>query len=85
MSDKPSYLESLLQQKAKNNAAIDAKIARAKNKERKHDTRRKILIGAYILNKTKENDTYDQFIRDELDRYLTKKQDRQIFGLPENP
>ena len=83
MTDKPTYLDSLLQQKAQLNAKLDAKIARARTKDRNNDTRRKILMGAYIERKVKEAGTYEQFIRDELDGYLTKKRDREIFGLPE--
>ena len=83
MTDKPSYLESLLQQKEKMNAKLDEKIARARSKDRADDTRRKILFGAYMLHEVEKGNPTAIQLQTQLDGYLTKKKDREVFGLPE--
>ena len=53
-------LERLKKQREKLDARIQATEARLKNSERKKDTRRKILIGAYYLDiAIKENNMSD--------------------------
>lgn len=55
---------------------------RAKNikQERANDTRRKILIGAYILNSAP-----DAKIKEWMNDYLKNERDRKLFGLdPKN-
>ena len=53
-------LEKLKQQKEKINARIQAAEARIKNSERKKDTRRKILVGAYYLDKATEENNFGE-------------------------
>lgn len=48
--------------------------------KRKNDTRKKILVGAYILDKYKKEGT-TEILKAELDAFLTRKQDRVLFGL----
>ena len=54
---------------------------RTKTKERKADIRRKILIGAYFLDKLKAEGTLEA-IKKELNDFLKRNSDRALFGLP---
>lgn len=60
--------------------------AREKTQERKRDTRRKILIGSYYLEKSRENSSMDE-IKKLMDSFLTRNSDRMLFDLVqiENP
>ena len=74
-------LEILKEQKAKLEVRIQMAEAREKTKERQNDTRRKILIGAYYIDKAEKDKSMDE-IRKVLDGYLTREKDRILFGLP---
>lgn len=52
-----------------------------KTKEHKKDTRRKILIGSYFLDKAMKNGTYDD-IKKSMADFLTRNSDRILFDLP---
>lgn len=78
-----SDLEKLLEKEKQLKAKIQAVKSREREKERKLDTRRKILIGAMILEGMKNSEDYDLKIRQNLDKYLTKNNDRALFGLPD--
>ena len=56
---------------------VNRKISRVKSLDRKAETRKKIIIGSYYMNKY----TMEQ-ITAELDGYLTSKWDRELFDLP---
>jgi hypothetical protein len=79
MSKASKYtLERLKEQRAKLEARIQAAEARAKQSERKQDTRRKILVGSYHLDKAiKENKLAD--LKQLMDGYLTRENDRKLF------
>ncbi len=55
---------------------------RLESLKNKTDTRRKILIGAYVMDKAKKNGTFSEIIA-ELNNYLTRNSDRALFDLPE--
>ncbi len=74
-------LERLKAQQAKLQARIQLMEARHKTSERKKDTRRKILIGAYYWEQAKEHNTQED-IKKIMDSYLTRNSDRQLFDLP---
>ena len=61
---------------------LDARIlsmkSRLKKKERSLDTRKKILIGAYFLDKYKKD--MDRLIK-EMDSFLVRDIDRKLFDL----
>ncbi|HRL71861.1 MAG TPA: mobilization protein [Flavobacterium sp.] len=48
--------------------------------KRKDDTRRKILLGSYLLKKM-ENEQDKEKILAELNEYLTEDRDRKLFNL----
>lgn len=49
---------------------------------RKKETRKKILLGAWVQHKINNGDWTEEYILKEMDSYLTKKVDRRIFDLP---
>lgn len=69
-------------------AAIARDKAKLKDQERKDDTRRKIIAGALALEH--EDATFQATLKRLLHQYVTKEQDRKLFGLdplqtPETP
>lgn len=76
-------LEKLLEKEKQLKAKIQAAKSRESEKQRKLDTRRKILIGAMIIEGMKNSAEYEAKIKQNLDKYLTKNKDRVLFGLPE--
>ena len=54
-------------------------------KERKRDTRRKILAGACVLDRADKDQASARHLKEILDAFLTKPQDRVLFDLPPRP
>lgn len=65
---------------------IDAQLREAKNRAKKkaraEDTRRKILLGALMLEEMDRDEAFAERVRAKLNRYLTREVDRELFGLP---
>jgi hypothetical protein len=74
-------LDKLKEQRAKLNARIEAAEARSKTSERKKETQRKILVGAYYLDQARKNDGMDG-IKEIMEVYLRRESDRKLFDLP---
>jgi large subunit ribosomal protein L7/L12 len=53
-----------------------------KLKQRKQDTRRKILIGAYFLDKANQADYVDKLYQ-EIESYIARPMDKELFKMPE--
>ena len=51
-----------------------------KSRERKRDTRRKILIGAYFIDKANEDGRLNALFQ-QLNGYLKRNSDRELFHL----
>ena len=81
-TNKISKLEKLKKQRDTLNARIQKTEAMEKSRGRKKDTRRKILVGAYYLDKAKEDNTIPE-INKIMESYLTRKSDRSLFDLSE--
>lgn len=79
-SEKITQLQKLKKQKEILDARIQQAESRFKVKERKEDTRRKILIGAFMMEKLKKEEKFDSMIK-ELDGFLTRNSDRKLFGM----
>jgi len=77
-----AQLEKLKQLKAQKQAIEAREKTKQKEKERKDDTRRKILLGSYLIKKM-QNEANKEKILAELNEYLTENRDRQLFGLPD--
>lgn len=73
-------LEMLLAQREALEERIKLAKARQSKQEKKDDTRRKILAGAFVIEKHQKSKTYDDFVK-ELDGFLFRKTDRELFGL----
>jgi hypothetical protein len=52
------------------------------NRARKDETRRRILAGAILLAKIESGDFDARTFRRWVDKALTRKDDRELFGLP---
>ena len=76
-----AQLEKLKQLKARKQAIEARERSKQKEQERKDDTRRKILLGSYLIKKM-QNEANKEKILAELNEYLTENRDRQLFDLP---
>ena len=56
---------------------------REKSKERKLETRKKILIGNYFLEKYQKDNEMKK-LQDIMNEYLSRESDRKVFGLANN-
>ena len=77
-----AQLEKLKQLKARKQAIEAREKSKQKEQERKDDTRRKILLGSYLIKKMQSNEANKEKILAELNEYLTEDRDRQLFDLP---
>jgi hypothetical protein len=75
-----AQLEKLKQLKAQKQAIEAREKNKQKEQERKDDTRRKILLGSYLIKKM-QNEANKEKILAELNEYLTEDRDRQLFNL----
>ena len=68
---------------------IENKIRREKYrlslKERKRDTRRKILAGSWVLSIAENDQAAAKRLRKGLDEFLERERDRELFGLSPRP
>jgi hypothetical protein len=82
MDDKiKKQLERLEERQAKIKAEKQRIMARINQAERKKDTRRKILIGAAMMNLVKQGRMEAHKITAMMDSFLTQERDRALFGL----
>lgn len=73
--------EKLKQEKAKKQK-IEARKRTAELKlQRSQDTRRKILAGALVLEMMEQDEQAKERFMSRLDKFLTRKDDRALFGL----
>ena len=63
------------------NESLEQRIAKQEEQDRKNDTRRKILLGSYLLKKM-EDEAEKQKILAGINEYLTEDRDRKLFNLP---
>jgi hypothetical protein len=82
MSSTLSQLKKKQEQLA---ARIQSLEAAEKTRERKKDVRRKILLGALVLERLGQGDPRAQSLKAELDGYLTRDHDRALFELSPLP
>jgi len=62
-------------------AQIQKLRARKQQAARKIETRKKILIGAYVLHLIENEKLSEDFLKD-LDQFLVRNTDRALFNLP---
>lgn len=63
-------------------ADAEARLDRLRQKRRQEETRKKILIGAMVLQQIGEDETAYRNLLHGLDEYLTHDRDRKLFDLP---
>ena len=83
MESKPTRLEILKKQQGQLKAKIQALEASEFSRERKRETRRKILVGAYYLDKMRSENKFNELVS-LMDSYLSRDSDRVLFNLPPN-
>lgn len=76
-----SKIDKLKRQAETLKAKIQKEESRYKIRQQKEETRRKILLGAYFLEKFR-NEGQLESIKQELDKFLTRDSDRKLFDLP---
>lgn len=81
----PSKLEQLEKQQANIKKQIHAEKAKQRQQQRKDDTRRKVLLGAYVQVKMEESANYKAELLAGLESYLTRPNDRALFGFEPLP
>ena len=60
------------------------KLLASENKQkRKDETKKKILLGSYVQFKIKEGKWNEDSVLKGLNEFLTKPNDRKLFGLPD--
>ncbi len=78
-------LDSQLAKLEKRKADIQRKIQRIKSaeskKNRQEETRRKILLGAAVLDRVKKGEWAEDKMLAMMSEYLNKDRDRELFGL----
>ena len=82
MNAKSKKLDGLKKKQEQLKAHSQNLEAAEKYREKKRDTRRKILVGAYYLDKAITDDRFDEITR-LMDGYLTRQSDRELFDLPQ--
>ena len=75
-----SKIEKLKKKQEVLKARIQLIENREKAKERKLDTRKKILVGSYFIEKYMEDRKESELIKI-MDQYLTRQSDRKVFDL----
>ena len=80
MSDKQSRLDTLKKKQEQLKARIQKLESLDKSQERKRDTRRKILIGAYYFDKSQEDGNLEELYA-LMETYLKRNSDRVLFNL----
>ena len=74
-------IDKLKQQRKQLDARIQKLTALESNRNRKQDTRRKILVGSFYLDYVAKLNKMDE-LKQKLDGFLTRDSDRVLFDLP---
>ncbi len=75
-------LEQLLKKREELSAQIQKIRAREATQKRKEDTRRKILLGALVMEMMSKGELNGDKLMKRLDGFLTREIDRKLFELP---
>ncbi|MDY6899191.1 MAG: hypothetical protein SWZ49_14095 [Cyanobacteriota bacterium] len=74
-------LDELLKKREQLNAQIQKERNKQSQQQRKEDTRRKILLGALMMEMMKKGELDEKKILKRLDGFLTSDIDRKLFDL----
>jgi large subunit ribosomal protein L7/L12 len=78
MDKKISKIDALKIKRERLQAQIQKLEASEKSRERKQDTRRKILVGSYFIDKAKEEGGVESLYQ-LMGNYLKRESDKQLF------
>ncbi len=78
-------LDELLKRREQLNAQIQKIRTKEANQKRKEDTRRKVLLGALMMEMMEKGEIDSQKIRKKLSSFVTRDIDRKLFDLPNLP
>ncbi len=81
MASKEEKLKGLEERRDKLNARIARDRARLDRDERRRDTRKKILAGAFLLQRVEQGEWSRERFMEGMDAFLTNNRDRELFGL----
>jgi hypothetical protein len=73
-------LDILLKKREQIKHQIKLVVAKEKNRERKQDTRRKILLGAMLQVWIDQDDAMKEAVNKRLQKFLERSVDREVFG-----
>lgn len=76
-------LTKLLAKKARIERQLKALEMQKRKQKRREDTRRKIIAGALALEHAQLDTDFAAILGKLLNRYVTRPEDRALFGLPE--
>jgi hypothetical protein len=85
MATREDKLKKLEERKNQLKAQIQKLRAKESTEDRKRDTRRKIVLGAVLLEMVKSGDWSEEKLHNLLERKLTRPRDRELFGLTLEP
>jgi large subunit ribosomal protein L7/L12 len=80
MSKESERIAKLEKKQQQIRAQLQAMKSLASKRERKLDTRKKILVGALVLEWMEKDEDMKQKVLSHLQRFLTRQIDRDIFG-----
>ena len=72
-----NHLDQVKKIKARQQAIAARERTKEKEQQRKDETRRKILLGSYLLKKMNNNDVNKEKILAEMNEFLTENRDRK--------
>ena len=78
-------IRQLEERRARINAEIQRVRSRESQEERKRNTRRKILVGAMVLDQVQRGEWPEKRLKAAMDRFLEREQDRALFELSPQP
>lgn len=85
MATREEKLKKLEERQAQLRTQIQKLRAKESTEDRKRDTRRKIVLGAVLLEMVKSGDWSKEKLHNLLERKLTRPRDRELFGLALEP
>lgn len=85
MVTREEKLKKLEERQSQLKAQIRKLRAKEENEDRKRDTRRKIVLGAVLLEMVKSGEWSEEKLNNLLERKLTRPRDRELFGLSVEP
>ena len=75
-------IRKLQEKQARVTAEIQRAKARQRQNQRKRDTRRKILLGAMLLDRIERGKVPEKVVMADMDQFLTRDHERALFDLP---